>query len=608
MLSVDRFEARLSLASIPNFRLDLGALALDNPRVYLFREPSGQWNFSQLIKPEEKPAKPAEPQGLVGKITPYLFQGIDLSNISVHRGELFITEGGRTSHYTDLDLKSSLSLLDWGQPQQKIKIDISSLGITTSQGRVELEARLTYSSGTAQIDSLNLKLAGQTVASLQGEVCRPLTELTCSLTGKIGPIKGDQIHAFWSRWPAPWDLAGTLSLSSTSEGGKIQVKGKIGEAACDLTGDLDTKVKPAVFKLDLDLKGLTTAQLKEIQDLKGQPVQGLSPVNAHLRLEGTGLPWNPASLKTRLDLEPFRYRDLKVDKVRLELSGNAASQELQASVAGNFGTVDLGASGHLLPVGETGQGLSGNLTVQTGDFQPAMLGVARLAGSSLTTCFTGKFRLPPGVSPAQAYLAGNLRASGRVQKEPLKDLDASFVLEGKKLTISRADVQLAGLTASWRGTLTESGVDVTFNASVSGSGTLPLPPGAAFASLVGRRRRPGALEGPPGEPGRPGPESVLSGRHPGIGQPERRPGRLACPIRKPASAGHRAAHPRGHFYPGPSQCRRRRWPVAVPGSRHLSQGAQVRGGGDRRPGGLTKTPDPERRPALLAQPGPDGQE
>ncbi len=58
LLNVDRFEARLSLASIPNFRLDLGALALENPRVYLFREPSGQWNFGWLIKPEEKLAKP----------------------------------------------------------------------------------------------------------------------------------------------------------------------------------------------------------------------------------------------------------------------------------------------------------------------------------------------------------------------------------------------------------------------------------------------------------------------------------------------------------------------------------------------------------------------
>ena len=214
------------------------------------------------------------------------------------------------------------------------------------------------------------------------------------MTGKIGLIKGDLIHALWPRWPAPWDLAGTLSLSSTSGGGKIQVKGKIGEADCDLTGDLNTTVNPAVFSLDLDLKGLTAAQIEAVQDLKAQPVQGLGPVNAHLHLKGTGLPWNPESMQTRLDVEPFPYRNLRVDKLRLEIAGNAESQDLQASVAGNFGSLDLSASGHLLPLGPSGKGLAGNLTVQTREFQPAMLGVGKLAGSSLTTCFTGQ------VSPA----------------------------------------------------------------------------------------------------------------------------------------------------------------------------------------------------------------
>ena len=485
-LSVDRLEVRLSLASIPTFRLDLGTLALENPRVFLDRDKSGQWNVSHLLKAE----KPAAPQGLMGKISRYLFRGLDLSNLLVHRGELFITEGGHTRHYSGLDLKSSLSLLNLGQPQQQAEVNIASLGITTPQGRAELSARLTYSAGVAQIDSLNLKMAGQTVVSFKGEVCRPVYEknekagFSCALTGNLGPLKGDKVHAFWSRWPSAWDLSGTFSLSSTRQEGKIQVNGKIGQAEYAVKGGLNARLKPAVFVLDLDLRGLTTAQLKELQDLKAQPVQGLSPVNAHLHLEGTGLPWNPESLQTRLDLSPFRYRDLKVDKVRLELSGNAGSQELQASVAGNFGSVDLGASGQLLPVGETRKGLSGNLTVQTKDLQPAMVGVTRLAGSSLTTRFTGKFRLPPGFSPAQAYLAGNLQASGRVHKEPLKDLNASFVLEGKKLTISRAGIRLAGLTASGRGTLTESGVDVTFNAAVSGFGALPLPPGAAFASLA----------------------------------------------------------------------------------------------------------------------------
>ena len=431
VIRVDRFEARLSLASIPSFRLDLGALALENPRVYLNRDKSGQWNVGHLLK-AEKPATlaaPAEPQGLMRRITTYLFRGLDLSNLVVQRGELFITEDGHTRHYSEIDLKASLSLLHLGQPQQKAEVNIANLGITTPQGRVEMEADLTYSSGTARIGSLNLKLAGRRVVSLSGEVCRlpddkeGKAEFTCALTGNLGPINGDQIHALWPRWPAPWDLAGTMSLSSTPEGGKLDLQGKIGAADYVMKGDLNTGVKPATFALDLDLKGLTTAQLKEIQDLKTQTVQGLSPVNARLHLQGTGLPWRPESLETRLDLAPFRYRDLKVDKVHLELSGNAGSQKLQASAAGNFGSVDLGASGHLLPVGETGQGLSGNLTVQTKDLQPAMVGVAKLSGSSLTTSFTGKFRLPPNLSLAQLSLAGNLQANGRLNQTALEGAD-----------------------------------------------------------------------------------------------------------------------------------------------------------------------------------------
>jgi len=497
VLTAERLEIRLSLASIPSLRLDLGTLALDNPRVYLERDKSGQWNAGHLLK-AEKPAEPAASQGLMSRIITYVFRGLALSNLVINRGELFITEDGRTRHYADIDLKAGLSLLDLGQPQPKAEVNIANLGITTPQGRVEMEAELAYSSGTARIGSLNLKLAGRRVVSLAGEVCRPpdgkdgKAEFTCALTGNLGPINGEQIHAFWPRWPAPWDLAGTMSLSSTPKGGKLDLQGKIGAADYVIKGDLNTGVKPAAFALDLDLKGLTTAQLKEIQDLKTQAVQGLSPVNARLHLQGTGLPWRPESLETRLDLSPFRYRDLKVDKAHFELSGNAGSQKLQAFAAGNFGSVDLGASGHLLPVGTTGQELSGNLTVQTKDLQPAMLGVAKLSGSSLTTSFTGKFRLPANLSLAQLALAGNLQANGRLNQTALKGMTASFALEGKKLTISQADVQLAGLAASGRGTLTESGVDVTFKAAVSGSGALSLPPGAAFASLTAE----GAVRGP----------------------------------------------------------------------------------------------------------------
>jgi hypothetical protein len=489
VLSADRLEVRLSLATLTALHLDLGTLALLKPKVFLNREKSGEWNLSHLVK---KSAKPSQPPGLADKIIAYFLREIDLSNLVVQQGEVVITEGSATRHYPNVDLDSSLTLLNWGQPQQQARINLRSFGITTPQGRAELETRLAYEMGRAKIDVLNLKLAGQTVVSLKGELCPPLTDLTCSLTGKVGPLAGDKVHGFWPRWPDAWDLDGAFSLSSTPQGGKIDVQGKIGHADYSVKGDLNAKVKPAIFALDLDLKGLSTAQLKEIKDLSAQPIQGLSPVNAHLHVEGKGLPWNPDSLSTHLQLEPFRYREVKVEKVELALSGTARRQELQASAAGSFGSLDLTANGQLLPLGKPGQGLSGDVTLQTGNLQPGEVGLSKLGGTSLTSCFTGKFRVPPNLSLSQAYLSGDLEANGRINNRPVQDLTASFTLEGRELSLSQASIQSAGLAASLSGTLTEAGADLNFKAAVSGSRALPLPPGPTFSSFSAQ----GTVQGP----------------------------------------------------------------------------------------------------------------
>jgi translocation and assembly module TamB len=487
--AADRLEIRLSLGSFPTFHLDLGTLALVKPRVYLTQEKSGQWNIGTLVKPE---AQPAKPPGLIDKITAYFLRQVDLPNLRVQKGEIIVTRADQTQHYPDLDFTANLSLFNLGKPNLKVKVNLAELGVTTPQGRAELDTRLTCSPDLAELDRLNLRLAGQTVVALKGKVCRPLTEPACTLTGKIGPLAGDRINGFWSRWPAPWDLAGAINVNSTPAGGTLLLQGKIGQADYLVKGEINTRLKPAVFNLDMDLKGLATAQLKQINDLKAEQVQGLSPVNAHLQLKGTGLPWNPESMETHLTLAPFRYKEIKVDKVQLDLSGNARHQDLHASAAGNFGAVKVNAQGRLLPLGEPGKGLFGEVTFKTVELQPAMVGAATLPGTSLTTGFTGKFRLPPGFSPAQLYLAGDLQARGRVINQPLQDLKARFVLEGKKLTLARADVQVAGLTASLRGNLTQAEVDVTFHAALAGSRSLPLPPGAAFASLKAE----GALRGP----------------------------------------------------------------------------------------------------------------
>jgi translocation and assembly module TamB len=488
-MAAERLEVRLSLSSLISFYLDVGNLALIKPRIYLSQAKSGQWNVGTLVKKKPQPTKLP---GLLEKILAYFFREIKLSNLVVQQGELLLTSGGVTKRYPNLDLISSLTLLQVGQPQQQITMEVPTLGITTPQGRAELETRLAYGSGVAKIKGLHLKLAGQPVASVQGEICRPLDDLTCTLTGRIGPLAGSKIHGFWSQWPAPWDLSGAFSLSSTPQGGKIDLQGKIGQADYTVRGDLNATVKPAVFALDMDLQGLTTAQLQELKGIKVGQLQGLSPVSAHLHLEGTGLPWDPKSLNTHLELQPFRYREIKVDKAALDLSGNARQQALQVSVAGNFGAVNLSADGHLLPLGETGQGLFGDLTFQTTNLQPERVGVTKLPGTALTSRFTGKFRVPASPSLSQTYLAGNLGVSGQINNRPLQNLSASFVLERRNLTISQAEVQSAGLTASVHGALSESGINLAFNAAAAGSRALPLPPGQTFASLKAR----GEVRGP----------------------------------------------------------------------------------------------------------------
>ena len=490
IVTAERFVVRLSLSSAPTFHLDLATVAFDKPHFYAVREKSGRWNFSQIVKPA---AKPSKPPGLLEKIIDAFLRKIQISNLRIKDGEISITQGGKTTQYSNLNLKSSLTLSNLGKPNEHIKLDVTNLGIDTPEGRAQLETRLAYSTGFARIDFLKLKLGGKTVASVTGEICRPLTKLTCTLTGKIGPLAGSTIHSFWAQWPVPWDLSGTLSLSSTATGGKVRIKGKIGQADYAIKGNLNAKVKPAIFNLDLDLTGLTTAQLHEVK-VKGfnvQRIQGLSPVNVHLHVKGTGLPWEPVSLNSHLELSPFQYKNLKVDKAQLDLSGDVQKQELQGKLAANFGTVDLSADGHLLPLGQDAS-LHGNVTVKTRNLRPAMVGVASLAGTTLTTGFTGKFRLPPGLDTSNLYLAGGLTATGQVQNKPVKNLEARFVLEGRKLKLAYADVQAAGIAASLQGSVSPAALDITFTATTYGSRALPLPPGSSFRSL----RVEGSVRGP----------------------------------------------------------------------------------------------------------------
>jgi autotransporter translocation and assembly factor TamB len=491
LFQADRLELQISPQSLTALYPVIARLALVNPRGHLVQE-DGRWNFSRLVPPPA-PGPPSQPPA---GITGFLFREIDFSSLLVEHGEVEITRDGVTRRYTDLDCKAAVNLYNWGTPRRKIEVREADLGVTTPQGRAQLNTGFTYSPSLVQIDSLALTLAGQPVLSLKGAVCQPMKELSCNLTGQLGPLEGQKIHEFWPRWPAPWDLAGKFSFSGTPKGMELAVAGGMGQAKFDLQGRLNAEVEPAVFELDLDLKGLATTQLQEVKGLEAKKIQGLSPVNAHLHLKGQGLPWNPENVQAQLALDPFQYREVKVQRLELTLGGNAQRQDLHARLQGNFGALTLDSRGHLLPVGTAGPGTSGDLTLKLAEFQPALLGLVKYAETVLSGTFAGQFRLPPGYSLAQAHLAGRLEAKGRLAGQPLQELRSQFALEGKKLHLSEASLRLAALAATMRGDLAPAGLDISFTAVIPDSRGLPLPVPAAFAHLQAE----GAVKGPWQEP------------------------------------------------------------------------------------------------------------
>ncbi len=479
-LKVTGLDLRLSLQSLFAGHLILANLALSSPRLHAVQA-SGHWNFERILKPE---VQPTGAPGLIDRIKAIFLQQIDLTKLMVDHGDILVSRDGRPTRYRDLTFKSNLTILNLGKPEQEIKVNQADLEIAAPQGRVQFSSRLAYGRGVAKIDRFELKLAGETILSLQGELCQPATALTCQATGQLGPLKGAKIRAFWDRWPAAWDLAGKFEYHGTPRGATLQTKGAIGQARFDLRGEFESRAKPAVFSLKGSLQGLTTEQFKEIQGLRIEHIKGLSPLNARLDLQGTGLPWSPETMEGALELEPFRYRDVKVSQLQLTLEGDAERQDFRGLLEGNFGKVNVESRGHLLPLGEGEPGIRGELTLRTEKFQPALLGLPEYAGTNLTSSFTGRFCLPPDYTTNQLYLTGDLTANGRLDNEPLKSLQAKFVLSGERIDIARAEMRLASGDATVKGMISRSGVDLTFTAAIASSRNLPVRTGGSFSSLT----------------------------------------------------------------------------------------------------------------------------
>ncbi len=473
-----RLELRLSLQSMAAGHLILARLAFSSPLLNAVQV-SGHWNLETLLKSK---APSAEPHGVIAGLTASFLRQIDITELLVNQGEILVSRGGAPTPYRDLTLKARLAVSHPGKADQEIRVNQAEVQITAPQGRLQFSTSMAYGAGVAKINKFELHLEGKTILSLQGDLCQPANGLTCKAAGQLGPLPGVLIRELWDRWPAAWDLAGKFDYHGSPQGAQLQAQGTIGRARFDLQGEF--AARPAVFSLTGSFEGLTTGQLKEIQGLRGEKIEGLSPLQGRLDLQGAGLPWNPGSMGGTLDLEPFRYRDLQVSQLHLSLQGDAQRQDFRGLFEGNFGKVNLNSRGQLLPLAAGGQGMKAKLSLSTENFQPALLGLPEYAGTKLTSHFAGQFRWPPGYAASQLFLAGELTASGQLNNEPLKSLQAKFELHGERLDIARAEMRLAGGDATLRGMISRSGVDLTFTAALANSRNLPVRPAGAFNSLT----------------------------------------------------------------------------------------------------------------------------
>lgn len=476
ILRARSLEFQVSFWSLLELRPVIGKLALVEPHLSVWQNDQGVWNITRILVPSEEPPEPQAP-----------VHSIRFSQILIQDGEVEVTQAGQTQQFKDLNLELALNVDRPMTPEQDIQVGKMVTEVDSPYGHISLTSRLAYKENFLDIPLLDIKVGEQTVLSVAGNA--DLSEGgQVQMQGKLD-LPPREIHKAWDRWPADWDGGAKFSLKGTASQMQLSLEGSLRDTALDVAGTLGQKDETWEYDLKGNLRNLKPGMLAVYDKSLAQKVSQLSPVSIQFHLQGTGLDFPPEKLSWQMEGEPLRYGAAKLDRFKLSLTGDREQQQFQGLLKGNFGQVDLKATGALLA------GKSGQVNLQVDKFNPGPLELGAPEGTVLGAKLEGKFTAPGLEALDQAQASGRIDASGKVGAYPLEELRARMAWDGNKLDIPEAKVQLGNLTAQLQGSFVGDKLDFSTQGRSAPGGDWPIP-----AAVGGRLSWEGTVKGTLAEP------------------------------------------------------------------------------------------------------------
>lgn len=466
-------EIKLSFWSVFILEPRITRVAITEPHLNIKQDSDGEWNIIKVLPPP--------PQQLRH------FFKVVFSKILIVNGDGKVSQGGQILNFDDLNLETDLEVRDPITPQQTLKVGEAVATANTLLGRVGLVSSFIYGKDYIDLRLLEVKRGKKTLLSLAGEA-------DLRKGGRIQAIgeldlPPQEIHQVWERWPLAWGANVNFRVTGNMSQFQVNLTGKVQEVTFDVAGTLGSQAETWNYDLQGQVNNLNSDIVTIFDKSLVKKLNPISHLEVKFHLQGTDFTLPPAKFSWNLEVEPFKYSSVKVDKVKIALTGDRDNQQIKVTVDSASGHLAVNAAGPLFLSKE------GKLSVQVDSFRPGGLGLAVPEGTMIAGKFDGRFSLPEVTNLNSLKVSGELAGSGTIGQHPLNDVHACLAWAKDRLEISQADAQVGNLAVALHGTLLGDKLNFSFQGKSGNGGNWPIP-----AAVGGQFSGEGTLTGSLSDP------------------------------------------------------------------------------------------------------------